>query len=311
MEVIALKYYIGMDVGGTKIKAAIISSNGDIFDSIRDYDSKSNESKENIINNFKFIMNDLVLKNTMSGIILSGVGLAFPGPFDYEKGISYIKSLNKYEQIYGIKLKDELKTAVEHDSELQKHFVNDFKISFANDGDLFSMGEYLKGYAKGSEKAICLCIGTGAGSSFLERGSLVKEAPNVPKDGWIYHTPYRKGIVDDYISARGILSICKDVDSIKHIKEVRQLYDLAISGDCDAKKVFNEFGKRLSEVMISFFKEFKPDTFVIGGQISKSFVFFGEEILKECRDRRINLYVSDDTSASTLKGVAMMFGGDE
>lgn len=309
-EVAGLKHYIGMDVGGTKIKAAIISSKGDILDNIKVFDSKSKESKENIINNFKFIMNELVAKNTLYGIKLSGVGLAFPGPFDYGKGVSYIKGLNKYEHIYEIKLKEELKTAIENNIELEKNFEKDFKISFSNDGDLFSLGEYLNGYAKDSIRTICICIGTGVGSSFLEKGNLIKEAINVPKEGWIFHTPYREGIVDDYISARGILSISKDTESLKDIKEVSQLYDLAMSDNYEAKEVFKEFGKRLREVMISFFNEFKPDTFVIGGQISKSFIFFGEEISKECRDRRINLYVSKDTSGSTLRGVAMLFGGE-
>ncbi|MBL4936210.1 ROK family protein [Clostridium sp. YIM B02515] len=299
-----------MDVGGTKIKAAIISSAGDILDDIKVFDSKSKESKENIINNFKFIMNELVRKNNLNSIKLSGVGLAFPGPFDYESGVSYIKGLNKYEHIYGINLKEELKTAIEKDIELKKNFENDFKIAFSNDGDLFSLGEYLKGYAKDSIRTICICIGTGAGSSFLERGSLIKEAINVPKEGWIYHTAYREGIVDDYISARGILGISKNVESLKYIKEVSQLYDLAMSDNYEAKEVFKEFGKRLREVMISFFNEFKPDTFVIGGQISKSFIFFGDDISKECKARRINLYVSKDTSESTLKGVAMLFGGE-
>ncbi len=299
-----------MDVGGTKIKASIISSAGDILGDIMVFDSKSKESKDNIINNFIFIMNELVTKNNMNAIKLSGIGMAFPGPFDYEKGISYIKGLNKYEHIYGINLKEELKQAIEKDIELKNNFERDFSLAFSNDGDLFSLGEYLKGYAKDSIRAICICIGTGVGSSFLERGRLIKEAANVPKEGWIYHTAYKEGIVDDYISARGILGISKNVESLKDIKEVRELYDLAMAGNYEAKKVFGEFGKRLREVMIPFFDKFKPDTFVIGGQISKSFIFFGEEISKECEDRKINLYISKDTSASTLKGVAMIFGGE-
>lgn len=300
-----------MDVGGTNIKAAVISSNGDILDTIKVFDSKSKESKEKIINNFKYIISELLSKNTLNNIKLSGVGLAFPGPFDYEKGISYIKGLNKYEHIYGINLKEELKTAIENQMELAKNFEKDFKIKFSNDGDLFSLGEYLKGYAKDSIRVICICIGTGVGSSFLEMGNLTKDAIHVPKDGWIFHASYRDSIVDDYISARGILSISKDTESLKDVKEVSQLYELAISDNQEAKEVFKEFGRRLREVMIPFFHTFKPDTFVIGGQISKSFLFFGEEISKECKDRGINLYVSKDASESTLKGVAKIFlGGD-
>ena len=35
--------------------------------------------------------------------------MAFPGPFDYEQGISLMKGLNKYDQIYGMKIPQELR----------------------------------------------------------------------------------------------------------------------------------------------------------------------------------------------------------
>ncbi len=299
--------YIAMDVGGTRIKASIISSKGDILSEIKVFHSKSNESKENIINNFKFIMKELVNKKFSADIKLSGVGFAFPGPFDYEKGISYIRGLNKYENIYGISLKEELKASIEKDLELKKNFHKNFKLCFSNDGELFSQGEYLKGYAKDSIRAICICLGTGVGSCFLEEGNPLRDSNNVPREGWIYNTAYKEGIIDDYISARGILNISKKKKSLKDINEVSELYNLALSDNHEAKEVFKEFGKSLTEVMIPFFNGFSPDTFVIGGQISKSFIFFGEEISKECKDRKINLYVSKDTSASTLKGIAMLF----
>lgn len=305
-----LKYYIGMDVGGTKIKASIIASNGEILGAIKVYDAKSKESKEAIIDNFKFIMLDLITKILPANVKLSGVGFAFPGPFDYEKGISYIKGLEKYEHLYSVNLKEELKKAIVMDRELVKSFEEDFKIAFANDGDLFSLGEYLKGYAKNSSKAICICIGTGVGSSFLKEGRLIKEGAEVPEKGWIYKVSYKDGIVDDYVSARGILSISSNSKALSEVKEVSQLYALAELDNYEAKEVFEEFGRRLREAMLPFFKAFKPDTFVIGGQISKSFAFFGAAIAKECEARKIKLYVSKDTSASTLKGVAMLFNND-
>lgn len=304
-----LKHYIGMDVGGTKIKTAIISSEGEILGDIKIFDSKSNESKDAILNNFKSIINELAVNGNISPLNLSGIGLAFPGPFDYKNGISYIKGLNKYEHLYGINLKEELKSAIENETELKKRFENEFEVEFSNDGDLFSLGEYLRGCAVNSKRTISICIGTGIGSSFLKKGRLIKEEPDVPKEGWIYHTSYRDGIVDDYISARGVLSISSSIEALRYIEDVKQLYDLASSGNLEANQVFMEFGRRLKEVMIPFFDKFNPDTFIIGGQISKSFIFFGEEISRECKNRKINLQVSKDTSASTLKGIAMLFKG--
>ena len=41
-----------------------------------------------------------------------GVGMAIPGPFDYENGISRMQGLNKYDAIYGIPLEREIKARV-------------------------------------------------------------------------------------------------------------------------------------------------------------------------------------------------------
>lgn len=294
-----------MDVGGTKIKAAIISSDGNILHTIRVYDAKSKESKECILHNFMFIIKDLILNGSVPDMELSGIGMAFPGPFDYINGVSYMKGLNKYEHLYGIDLREELINVIDKDRKLSQYFQKEYRIIFANDGDLFALGAYLDG-AVNSIKTMAICIGTGVGSAFIENGKLIKNASYVPKEGWIYHTIYQNGIVDDYISARGLLNISKQIEALKDITEVSKLYDLAVCGNHEAKEVFKKFGIRLREIMIQFLEEFQPDTLVIGGQISKSFYFFGEEITKECKGRNINLIISKDTSQAILTGVAKL-----
>lgn len=302
-----LKYIIGMDVGGTKIKTSSILSDGKILGDINAFESKSTETKENIMGNFKNIISYMVSNSTLHNIKFNGIGLAFPGPFDYERGISYIRGLSKYESIYGTNFREELKTIIENDKNLKKHFESGYKIKFANDGDLFALGEYIEGGARNSERAICICIGTGIGSSFLEKGRLIKGGEDVPRDGWIFQVPYGTGIVDDYISARGILNLCSKYQELKNIREVKDLYDLAEEGNQTAKIVFMEFGKVLREIMVDFFDRFKPDTFVMGGQISKSHKYFDRYIRSECEKREINYHVAQDTSKSILIGVSRLF----
>jgi glucokinase len=280
------------------------------------------EDKDTILQNYLSIIRQLTAKldsmglrpgelsNQFSSIKLSGIGFAFPGPFDYQNGISLMKGLNKFDHLYGVNLRDELTAAIREDILLKESFHQNFTLRFLNDGDLFALGEYLAGSAKASLRTFCICIGTGIGSSFLEKGNLVKKAPNVPKYGWIYHTPYEDGIVDDYISARGILSLSKNYPSLKSVMEVKQLSDVANSGSIAALEVFREFGRQLKEVLLPFIEAYQPDTLVIGGQIAKSFLLFGDEITVECGNRGITLSVSTNTSEAILKGVAGLFKED-
>ena len=119
------KVYLLLDVGGTQIKGAVFDEEGNRKTDISSYPSKSRESADVILDNFAFILRELMNTNPQAEII--GVGMAFPGPFDYEKGICQIQGLNKYDSIYGRALEPEMKmlnlvicTTLRH-LQLEKH----------------------------------------------------------------------------------------------------------------------------------------------------------------------------------------------
>ena len=117
------------------------------------------------------------------------------GPFDYEHGISRMQGLNKYDAIYGIPLEMEIKVRVPK--------LKEAKFLFLHDIEAFALGESWYGTCCEAEKILCVCIGTGAGSAFVEHRKPVKTGNGVPENGWIYQIPFRQGILDDYLSVRG------------------------------------------------------------------------------------------------------------
>jgi len=50
-------------------------------------------------------------------------------------------------------------------------------------------------------------------------------------------------------------------------------------------------------------KAFKPDTLVLGGQISKSFCYFGKALQELCDKLEIKIATAPNTSNSILKGL--------
>src|SRR5690554_4472905 len=99
-----MKNYIALDVGGTSITASIVSSDGAFLVPVRHYPAHSGESRKTILNNLVNIINWLIDEANNSNMALSGAGLGFPGPFDYENGISLMRGLQKYDTIYGINI---------------------------------------------------------------------------------------------------------------------------------------------------------------------------------------------------------------
>lgn len=299
-------YTIVFDVGGLFIKAAVLNQHGKVVpNTYAVYPAKSKGTKGELLNHFA----DLI-KQQLSMIMdkyfqIKGIGYAFPGPFDYEEGICYINGVDKFEAIYGVNLREDITGILENEPFFKQKKSKDFRIVFENDANLFALGEIVSGKAKPYHKSICITIGTGLGSAFIENGKLVKNRQDVPENGWIYCTPFRSSIADDYISKRGYYRLQKEL-GIDSTNEIKDLAEMARKGDEELAKVFRNFGEQIGNMLIPFLDSFQPQAIIIGGQIAKSHDLF----LEGCRDALegydVTIETSEETSISTFIGVSKL-----
>lgn len=295
-------YYLLMDVGGTEIKAGIVNRKGSLCGPMEKFPAHAKESKDVIIADFAFIIDELGGKLPLPEDTVCGIGMAFPGPFDYENGISLMKGLDKYDAIYGCVLQDEILKKME-----KKEILEDEKTSFLflHDVEAFATGESHFGAAADAHRLLCLCIGTGAGSAFVENGIARKSGEDVPENGWLYNTPFQESIIDDYISVRGLR---KQAEArFKEPPNGAELYQLALAGNKDALTVFENFGQDFYQAVKPFMEMFRPDAIVLGGQISRSFSFFGTKLELFCKAKGIQIVLTSDTSIRTLEGLYVTF----
>ena len=295
---------LAFDVGGTYVKAGIIRSDGTIAEPVAVYPARSGETKEELLQHFATLV-EAQAKRVRSGHAIRGVGLAFPGPFDYECGICRIQGLNKFEALYDVNLKEELTDRIALLPELQGRWSDSPVIAIENDAALFALGECAFGEGRSYQRTICLTIGTGFGSAFVSSRRLVKGGKGVPSDGWLYRLPYRDEIIDDYISRRGIVRLAEEM-GIKNVSagedDVKRLAERASSGEVLPVQLFQEFGKRLREVLMPFIQSFQPDAILIGGQIAKSADLFVSE-----RIGSVPVRISTNMSVSVLRGAYQLF----
>ncbi|MDG0795087.1 hypothetical protein OMP38_32855 [Cohnella ginsengisoli] len=131
---------IALDVGGTQIKAGAVVGGKIIEASVGHYESGAGLAAGDTIGHFAAIVAD-ILRKWGTDARVDGLGLAFPGPFDYEAGVSRIRGLGKFDALYGLPVGGLLEEALRADERTGTRLAPHFRIAFENDAALFGLGE--------------------------------------------------------------------------------------------------------------------------------------------------------------------------
>lgn len=224
-----------------------------------------------------------------------GVSMAIPGPFDYENGIGlYDNSNQKFVHLKDVNIKDELSKRLDLDVS---------KIKFINDATAFALGSFWYGSGKGYSKMVAITLGTGFGSSFVNNGKVIEEGSTVPKEGCLWHIPYKDGIADDYFSTRWFVNNFNSISN-EQVTGVRGVAELAKQGDINAINLFNAFGENLADCLAQYLKAFKAEVVVMGGNIAEAFNLFKPTLYTSLKEKGLNI----EFKVSILKENAAMLG---
>lgn len=234
---------------------------------------------------------------------IAGVGLAMPGPFDYVQGIGLFAGNNKkFETLYGLPVGKLLHETMNLPANLP--------IRFVNDATAFAIGEHFMGAAQGSTRSLCITLGTGFGSAFLQNGLPVTTGAAVPDTGALWHLPYEAGNADDFFSTRGLLQLYKEATG-SQLSGVKELAALAATQP-QAAEVLAHFGTRLGHFLAPWLQCFQAEVLVIGGNISHAFSLFGETLQKSLHEHNLQILVrvAQWHEAAALLGGAMLVDED-
>lgn len=297
-------YDILLDIGGTGIKGGFFSVENNIISSSHNFISNSDKEKDAIIKHFSFICSQIWDDIDDDDKRIRNIRMAFPGPFDYKKGISKVKGLAKYESLFEASIPYEM---ISLSTEENYTFIpkNEFDFKFINDVEAYALGvmnhrKFFQGY-----RVLYLCIGTGSGSAYSVEGKIsYDKAQGVPENGWVYPIAYKDSVIDDYISVRGINKLAQ-----KYCNKIQSPLELSVmvnDGNDDAIKAYREFGDDLKAALLPQLKKFGANTFVIGGNISHSSELFLSPIEESCKELGIDIIIESDTSKLVMMGLTML-----
>jgi glucokinase len=180
--------------------------------------------------------------------------VAIPGPFDYRLGVGRYADVGKFDSLNGIALGRRLREVLAP-RPLDVHFVND--------ADAFAIGEWHA--SERADRCVAITVGSGIGSAFLERGLPVTAGPAVPPDGELHLTRLDGIALEDVVSRRAILRRYRSRNQLAPQLDVKDVFDLARSGDTWAAEVCQVVFGHLGRALDPWLHAFAAQVLIVGG----------------------------------------------
>lgn len=277
---------IALDVGGSSIKSGIVTFPEAAVTNSTSTPIDSTAAADDIVGALASVM----LHHDASHA--TGIACAFPGPFDYDRAISHMRGLTKFDSLYGVPLRPEL----------EQRLRQKVRIRFRNDAEAAVVGEALFGAGVGAKRVVGITLGTGMGSCFVEHGRPVTDDPRVPPHGWLYDAPSRSGRADDVFSSRGLQARLSE--SGGWADSIEASANRARAGDQSANEAFTAFGEELAEFLAPFVGRFDAERVLILGGLSAVF-----DLIRPGLDRGGATSVCEGTldQRAALLGAASLF----
>lgn len=257
---------IGVDIGGTHITcAAVQTKHGSLLPETL-FREAYDHAADAVLHHWANALNHTLLRLGESRV--AGIGFAIPGPFDYRNGVS--KMHHKFPRLYDLHIPDALNPLLTTAYTLPMRFLND--------ATCFAVGEAWQGTGKYFQKVVVITLGTGFGSAFLDRGVPVVSGARVPKEGCLWHLPFREGLADDYFSTRWFVGAYQKQTG-QHISGVKELLEKADS-DALVRDLFNRLGQNLAECLTPWLRAFEAEILIVGGNIAHALPLFEASLAK-------------------------------
>lgn len=252
-------FIISIDLGGTNLKSALLTTGYQIKD--RDLlSTRRFNRKEDLTCGILHSINYLREKNNIKKSLILGVGLGLPGPVDAKRGIvHFFPNIPGWKEVCFKRI-------------LSQRL--DLPVFLDNDAKLMALAEYKLGAAKGFKNSLCLTLGTGVGGGLILDGKLYRGANNA--SGEIGHLP-----IDEegpQCNCGGSACLEAFIGNANIMREGRiafgcdisleELGVMAKNGNKKARDIWLKVGGRLGVALTAAVNLLNLDAVIIGGGIA-------------------------------------------
>ncbi|MGG0176225.1 ROK family glucokinase [Gottfriedia acidiceleris] len=275
------KMIVGVDLGGTSIKLALLTNNGEFIDKWEVPTDKSDSGKH-IPKTITIAIEEKLKQMDKTKEDIAGIGIGAPGSVRLEDGLIFAAVNLGWVNF-------PLKEILENESGIP--------VIVDNDANIAAVGEMWKGAGNGAKDVVMVTLGTGVGGGVIVNGDVAHGISGsageighitVQLENGVLCNCGKTGCLETISSATGIARIANEKlqnttketilkemsnDSPITAKDVFEAYS---NGDEVAEEIVNHVMRYLALVLAGVGNTLNPENIIIGGGVSNA----GEMLLK-------------------------------
>ncbi len=276
---------LGIDIGGTSIKGAVVNELGEPSEMFS-FPVLKEDNQNTVMDKLISAIDDYLTSHHFDEPI-SGIGIGIPGSIDAINGICLYSNNLNWKDLEIVKI-------------LKGHF--NMPIRITNDANAAALGEAAFGAGKKYSNVIMLTLGTGVGGGVIINNKIYEGSDGtgtelghmtIVKDG-VMCTCGRKGCLEQYASANALARETKEAmekhpESLMHqiSKEEGKIsakvpFIAARKGDKTANEVVDQYVEYLGIGICNLCNIFRPDCCVLSGGISKEGDYLVNKLTAYC-----------------------------
>lgn len=263
-------YTIGIDLGGTNLKAGLVNENFEIVATKKC--PLAWETPEKLADDMMALCLDLVEENGIAREDVAYIGLGVPGSVNNKKGM-IVKTVNI--PMLDVPMADLMRKSWE------------IPVYLGNDADCAALGEYYH-YGREIDSLILVTLGTGVGTGLIFGGRIITGVNGyggegghmVIESGGVLCTCGRRGCWERYASATGLIRMTREAMEQHRASALWEIagsldrvdgataFRAAKKGDETALNVVEKYHHYLAEGILNLINLLQPDVLCIGGGLS-------------------------------------------
>lgn len=269
------EYSIGVDLGGANLRAAAISSSGEVCAKISGA-AKLSEGRATVIAD----MVDSIrkLQQQCGGEKPAGIGIGVPGFINLEKG--YIVGSNNLPEFDEFPIRDEIERLL------------GARVVLENDANAAALGEKWMGAGKDVQDLVLLTLGTGIGGGIITGGRILHGFVGMAGElGHMTVVPNgnpcgcgNRGCLEKHASATAIAGMARIVQ-LGHNLTSEQVYHLAAEGEPRARRVFECMGEALGIAIAALVNIFNFPLYLLSGGPLPAWDLFAPAMFRTVEER--------------------------